>query len=151
MVQQKDRPIGPANCIWHDGRWQLRHRGIHAGESLYMRAAARWSEPDDEGQQKKLGPGDWIRVRVESAEAGRVLVAYFFFQGIMFNVRLMPEHELAWEVIGIGSRVSVPESERCMECGHGRSKHDVAARTCAHRMYEGAAPCQCRGFLATLG
>lgn len=138
--RHKDRPIGPDNCIWRDGRWQLRGRGIHAGDGLYMRAATLWGEPDDEGRQARLGPGAWLRVRVESADAGRVLVAHYFFHGIMFTVRLTPEHELAWDVVGMLRR-----PDDCLECGHARGFHDLMAATCSH--HNGADTCECAGYM----
>lgn len=71
-----------ADLAWWDGRWQCEGRGIHAGSPLQIRATD--------------GPGEWLDVRIESTDGGRVLLAFCEVQGLMFSIRVGPGHEMRW-------------------------------------------------------
>lgn len=66
---------------WINGRWHLDGQGIHAGTGM-----------DLLGQD-----GEWFRVRIESANQGRELVAYIEHHGFDFSTRISPEYDkLRW-------------------------------------------------------
>lgn len=52
---------GPHLAYWQEQRWHVDGYGIHAGDVLEL----------------ELGDRQWIRVRVESMNEGRTLVAHF--------------------------------------------------------------------------
>lgn len=69
-----------AQLCWVDERWHLFGRGIHAGETLELRA-----------------PDGWITGRVESCERGRVLVFHANLLGLTFIRTIEPENDqLRW-------------------------------------------------------
>lgn len=57
---------------WIDGRWHFDGKPIHAGDGMEI----RW--PDK----------TWEPVRIESADAGRILKAYFDHHGETLQVRV---------------------------------------------------------------
>lgn len=66
---------------WIDDRWHCGGEGIHAGETLELRGR----------------DGQWFRVRIESADRGRVLIAHIQVHGLDFTRRIEPEFdELRW-------------------------------------------------------
>ncbi len=94
---QDDSPQASAcNLRWIDGRWHCDGRGIHAGETLELRAVHTYHY-DDDGEEVSDGPGKWLTVRLESEDQGRVLVAHYFVEGLMFRLRLDPGHEVRWK------------------------------------------------------
>ena len=52
--------------VWQDDRWHCGGEGIHAGENLELRGE----------------DGQWFRVRIESADRGRMLIAYTKIHGL---------------------------------------------------------------------
>lgn len=64
---------------WIDGRWNLDGRPIHAGTPMDV----CW--PD----------GTWQQVRIESADAGRKLLACFDYHGLDLSIRVDDQH-LRW-------------------------------------------------------
>lgn len=73
-----------ANCDWIDGRWHLNGRPVHAGSHMELLF------PD----------GTWQRVRIESREAGRVLVAYVFYHGEPLTLDIGCTRRLRWPTKG---------------------------------------------------
>jgi len=65
---------------WIDGRYHLDGQGIHAGDGMELRF------PD----------GTWLRVRIESAEAGRQLYAHFAHHEMPLQARINSSDELRW-------------------------------------------------------
>lgn len=65
---------------WIDNRWHCDGVGIHAGQGMELR-----------------GEKQWHRVRIESADAGQILIAYMVIDGIQFSYRIWPESDrLRW-------------------------------------------------------
>lgn len=69
--------------VWQDDRWHCGGDGIHAGEQMELRGE----------------DGQWFRVRIESADRGRVLIAYVRVHGLDFTRRINEDFdELRWPV-----------------------------------------------------
>jgi len=84
---------------WDGDRWNLDGRGVHAGDGLELRF------PD----------GTWLPVRIESADCGRKLYAYFEFHGMdlclgIFDHEGYTRHDVRWPS-GDGHRRYQPSSE----------------------------------------
>jgi hypothetical protein len=71
-----------ANCEWIEGRWHLDGRPIHAGSQMEM------VFPD----------GTWQRIRIESENSGKVLLAYVFYHGEPFKTKIGFTRKLRWPV-----------------------------------------------------
>lgn len=70
-----------SKLVWHDDRWHLDDRGIHAGEQLELRGY----------------DGQWFAVRVESGDRGRRLIAVIGIHEIDFYCTIDPEYDrLRW-------------------------------------------------------
>ena len=66
---------------WIDGRWHCDGRGIHAGEGMELLGYDR----------------QWFRVRIESADQGRRLIAYLNVHGMDFRCHIDPDVDrLRW-------------------------------------------------------
>ena len=67
--------------VWKNGRWHCDGQGIHAGTGMELRGY----------------DGEWFRVRIESADNGRVLIAYLTVHELAFTFRIDPEYDrLRW-------------------------------------------------------
>lgn len=85
------------NLEWVDNRWHCAGRGIHAGDALELRAA-EIQRFDSDGEPMAGEPGPWVRVRVESSDAGRRLHAHKLVSGLAFKLEIGAAHELRWPV-----------------------------------------------------
>lgn len=83
-----------SNLHWTDDRWHDGERPIHAGDRARVRASNtdRW---DDQSERYvSAGPGEWVEMRIESRDCGRVLLGFYELHGLTLMLRIGPEHEL---------------------------------------------------------
>ncbi|MDH5644468.1 MAG: hypothetical protein OEZ01_00585 [Candidatus Heimdallarchaeota archaeon] len=91
------KPNGPEGAEWTDRRWHVAGNAIHAGDGMEIRARFVLGEWDDEAEaHRDLGPGPWLRVRIESENQGARLVAYRTIDGLLWRCNVGPEHEIRW-------------------------------------------------------